>query len=477
MPLGCLPSFADTAETTPQDNASNEATVSNTVSQTSESGSSIVTEGTADNDAISGPASTSVDLTTVVQGAVNTDTSDSPQIDHAVYTVYGQLGDVYINPSVLATPTVAPQNLTMVVSTQSTLSISNEVTAIAHSGDTLVEHSPQGGDAISGDSTVTVNITNVISSTVNAQASWVGVVTIYGDLQGNLVLPMAQINSQYPSSSALALPADSLSSYDIQNSTTLVATSGDATSNNNGAAEGAVTGSATTNISTYNIIHNSATTGNAWLIAVNVFGTWEGQILQAPVGTTLFYVTDTPSDQNPLTVSQVQRNNFTISNSVTANATTGNATVSDNAQAGKATTGNAVINAHIVNIISSHTATGGWFGLLTVNVYGNWIGSIVEPTQYENTDPDPVPVPEELREAQPTRVFERHFELIKRVETTTTAHAPPAAPSDVLGSTTNPTHRVPNITEGQSSWPWIVLFCLVASLIALRYYNYRRSPE
>lgn len=481
LPLGTLPSFAETLPDSAQaqESALTEATVSNIIDQTAESGSSTVENGASQADAITGPATSTVDLTTVVQSSTNTDTSQSPQVSQTLYTINDQQGDIIIDPSVSVEPTTPTSALTAVTSVQNVVSITNQVAITTTTGDARIEHATQGGNAISGDSTINVNVTNIISSTVNVQSSWVGVVTIYGSLQGNLVLPIAQAASTAPSLTSSEPSIDTSNSLSINNDTTLQATSGNATATNNGTTAGTVTGDATTSLTTYDIIHTSASAGNAWLIAVNVFGTWNGRILQAPTGTTLLYVAGPTGTQNTSNGSgAMQSGSYTILNSISAIATSGDATLSDNYEVGKAVTGSAIVNARLVNIISSHYAAGGQFGILVVNVYGSWIGSIVEPTQPDNNDPTPPPNDPSIQlPSGQTTIQRQYFRIIKRKVTgATVASATPSAQQAALGSTVYPTQQLPSTQESGFNWLWLALICLGLLLIAIRYYHYKKMP-
>jgi hypothetical protein len=68
--------------------------------------------------------------------------------------------------------------------------------------------------------------------------------------------------------------------------------------------------------------------------------------------------------------------NGTITNNVNATAASGNATVSDNTSAGNATSGNATVASDIANIFASTLKIAHTFGILFINVFGSWTGSV-----------------------------------------------------------------------------------------------------
>jgi hypothetical protein len=67
--------------------------------------------------------------------------------------------------------------------------------------------------------------------------------------------------------------------------------------------------------------------------------------------------------------------NLGINNNVKLRANSGDASVTENTRAGNATSGNATASANIANIANSTLSFSNWFGILFINVFGNWQGS------------------------------------------------------------------------------------------------------
>ena len=65
--------------------------------------------------------------------------------------------------------------------------------------------------------------------------------------------------------------------------------------------------------------------------------------------------------------------NFT--NNIDLSAQSGNALVDGNESSGNATSGNATASANIANISTSTFNLSGWFGVVYINVFGQWLGS------------------------------------------------------------------------------------------------------
>jgi hypothetical protein len=70
-------------------------------------------------------------------------------------------------------------------------------------------------------------------------------------------------------------------------------------------------------------------------------------------------------------------NNSVINNYINLTSLSGNAIVSHNRLAGNATSGDANATADIVNITGDQIDLSGWLGILIINVYGSWEGSLV----------------------------------------------------------------------------------------------------
>jgi hypothetical protein len=76
--------------------------------------------------------------------------------------------------------------------------------------------------------------------------------------------------------------------------------------------------------------------------------------------------------------------NHGITNTIDVTAGSGDATVANNTNGGNATTGNANAFVNIANVSNSSLSLTGWFGLLFINITGDWLGSFQIDTPYGN---------------------------------------------------------------------------------------------
>lgn len=283
--------------------------------------------------------------------------------------------------------------------------IENNLRLAARTGDADVTGNTQGGNATSGDARVLLNLINIISSAISSRQSFFGVLNIFGNLNGDILFPpgfldrvLANNNSSSGSggnqgnigetgpnsnntitdSRASNLVADTQNLDTINNNISTNAGSGDANVANNTQAGSATTGNANAKVTLLNLTGHQVVAENAVLVFVNVFGKWLGLIMDAPKGSTSALVGGGVAKDQVLppgntTINTTNQN--TINNNLDLSAQSGNANVTDNTKAGNATSGKADIAANVGNIIDSSLNLSKWFGVLFINVFGNWTGS------------------------------------------------------------------------------------------------------
>ncbi len=324
----------------------------------------------------------------------------------------------------------------LMINTSNYNDINNNVVIDARSGDATVGCSQNGGEtgggtermaesctgntkagsAKSGDARVLVNLMNLINSYISSGKSFFGVINIYGNLNGDILFSKdflsqllasggsqdiagnsASISNTGPSSNN-TIDSDSTSSLvgntndlsTINNNISTDAKSGNANVSNNTSAGDAKTGKSDTRLTLLNLTGRQVIAKNAVLVFVNVFGSWLGLIMDAPVGaTSALLAGDVEQNSSTAThpgntISNSDTTN-TINNNLELSATSGNADVAGNTQAGDATTGDAEIAVNVGNIINSDFSISDWFGVLFINVFGNWVGSLGMDTAAGNT--------------------------------------------------------------------------------------------
>lgn len=303
------------------------------------------------------------------------------------------VGDILLSPaeflqSSVATAVINPENASATDQIDST--ITNTIDLSATSGNVTVEGNGSAGNAASGNAATEANIINMVNSVVSDKQAFVGMVNINGNLKGNLLLPKSAIDSLLPNPSqpsASTSTGNTTTTIDnnlnINNNVTLDAQSGKVMVEGNGSAGNATSGDATTGLKLYNLTNSQIVGGNVLLVFVNVEGSWVGLLMNAPAGTTSAALgggiaQDTVTANSSTTSSTTE----TINNDVNLTSKSGNVAAKGNGKVGNATSGNANANADIVNIMGSQVDLTGWLGVLVINVYGSWNGSLeIQPAQ------------------------------------------------------------------------------------------------
>jgi hypothetical protein len=246
---------------------------------------------------------------------------------------------------------------------------------------------------------------NMINSMIGANQSFVGVVNINGNLQGNILVPQSFLDSLIASnapSSTIAVPTSTLNNLTASAATTSTITnkvssdaqSGQAAVADNTASGSATTGDANTNVTVFNLTGSNVVAKNALLVFVNVLGKWVGVIMNAPAGATAAALGGGISTVTTNNVTANAATNNQIANDITVAAKSGAATVVDNTNGGNAQSGNADTAVNLLNISNSNYNLSNWFGILFINVFGSWygnFGALTPVSQQQATTPANIP--------------------------------------------------------------------------------------
>ncbi len=391
------------------------ASISGNINSNSQSGDASILHNTVGGDATTGDALSMATILNMIQSAWG-----SGELSPNLYTSTiqgGYTGDLTINPGDLGLTNSSnnhPQTDLKVVSSQDA-SIKNDVNLAATSGNALVSNNTQAGDARTGDAAAVANIMNFINSSISANKSFIGVLNVLGDLEGDVLLPgdltKHLLAANIPTANINLSPSASLditneNDFSISNEINTTATSGDAEVSHNTVGGNATTGNAETSITVFNLVGQNIVAENALLVFVNVMGDWVGFITNAPAGSTSAMLgccagTSSSDDLlNGVDTEILSKNKFSIDNNINLSAVSGDATVSDNTVGGSAETGDAAAAANVLNVMNSSLSLSTWFGALFINIFGNWNGSFGTDTAFggystkpNSSNPDPAKPP------------------------------------------------------------------------------------
>ncbi|MBC7869094.1 hypothetical protein H7X69_02870 [Candidatus Saccharibacteria bacterium] len=375
-------------------------TIGNTIGSTALTGNAAVSSNTTAGNATSGDAAVSETIMNTINSSV---ASGAAGIANFVSNISGDVhGDILLYPMILGAmllQSALNPSVTTDVSANATANfdtnnqIINDVNLNATSGTATVDRNTNAGDATSGSANAVANIMNIINSSIAANQSFMGIINIYGNLDGDILIApdfLAELLGNNSSTTVnQTLNANIANTDTIANNVNLSAASGTATVAKNTNAGDATSGSAATNVVILNLTGHEIVASNSLLVFVNVLGKWVGLIVDAPMGSTAAAVGNGVEQNTTVNLDgtiTAQTNNQ-ITNNVTLASQSGDAAVTMNTRAGDATSGNATASANILNMSQSNLALSGWFGVLFINVFGSWLGSFGVDTERGNLQP------------------------------------------------------------------------------------------
>lgn len=385
---------------TTQSNVQTDVSVSNTIGSNASSGNASADQNTTVGDITSGNATALATIVSLLQSNVNLNGSQPITF---VQDVTGNVqGDLLVDPAALAnsldvtaTPLFGNPSADISISTQST--INNTINVGASSGDASAHQNTTTGNIQSGSANAVANIVNIINSAINANQSFIGMINIYGNLKGNILVPADFVDSvlstgESANDSVPIATADNDAS--VINTVNTNAQSGTATAADNTTTGTISSGAANTNVTILNLTRNETIGRNALLVFVNVLGSWVGLILDAPAGTTSANLGGNTVQSTATANNLNTDDDLRIDNVINVSASSGNATAQENTTAGNVKTGNANASVNLVNILNSQISLSDWFGILFINVFGEWTGNFgtqtaVDTTPTNNPGPNP----------------------------------------------------------------------------------------
>lgn len=368
--------------------------ISGSLTQNALTGNAIGSSNTLVGNATSGDANSIANIINLLQSTYSPLNSGNFKIFQA--DINGNVvGDLYVNPNVSQTGPNSSTNTNdsaaanLRINNDSSGLIDNNIAVNSRSGDATLADNTKAGDATSGDANSIANVLNVMNSSINAGQSFLGVININGSLIGDILMPaeylQALVTNTGPNSTVSNtgnttnnVDANLANNQTIHNAITANAQTGDANSTNNTTAGNTTSGNAMTNLTIFNMTGRDVIGQNALLVFVNVLGRWIGMIVNAPNSNSALLGNGSVTNNNYSHTTNTDINSTssqTIDNNITLNAQSGDATADGNTKVGTVTSGNATASANVANIMGSNLSLSNWFGILFINVLGNWQGS------------------------------------------------------------------------------------------------------
>jgi hypothetical protein len=300
-------------------------------------------------------------------------------------------------------------------------SIKNDIDINALSGMNGASKNTGAGDISTGDSNAAASIVNFLNTNLNVPQWLIGVVNIFGTLIGDIILPRpedsapTQTTTQIAQNSTTGLNSENEALNANQNTTnfqnynnaevlnnvdTQAITGQNDSSYNTGAGQiqdgNASVSTQEVNVANQNVISDQP----LWIVIVNKMGEWVGYIVGEEPGQNIagspefFQSTEQeaqnfvtgPDSQNNATVTQTtdtsieNQNQGKIENNIKILSDSGDNQTAYNTLGGAIQTGDAKTGLDLVNFINNNF-TGQSLAILIVNVFGEWVGKVIPPTE------------------------------------------------------------------------------------------------
>lgn len=267
--------------------------------------------------------------------------------------------------------------------------VQNDISISGSSGDNALKNPASGVGISTGDVNAVVNVLNIVNSKLQNSHWTIVAVNIYGDWQGNLVLPP----SSYFETAAMATPSTAATDEHVvfENTINVESSSGLnalAATGSPSLGLGEVTdshiesGDAAALSSVKNIANTSLGQGTSYLGVINTVGGWQGEVFGLPSGVTAhqsdqgitFYSSSLGSNEN-LPGDEASESTL-IKNTIDVSAQTGgNGIAGLNLDHNSIATGSSNALANVLNFgnIIAHDSN---LTINIVNVMGKWHGDI-----------------------------------------------------------------------------------------------------
>jgi len=304
--------------------------------------------------------------------------------------------------------------------------INNSLTAGAITGQNQAVQNTGNASVLTGNANVAATLINFLNSNVVDGNLLIDVTDIFGDLNGNIVIPeevVAYLERQQRLLMGIDASNEGTGSNSDNNATVNVNDTSNTNLNNNADVNNDVdinavtgqneatqntggstidTGDVQTTTNTVTLANANVTDGNLGIIIINALNKWMSFILGkdgklTPIdhdySTIQASNTGTGSDSNNNATIDVNNsdttnisNNANIDNEIDLTAITGQNVANQNTGNAQVITGDARVNANVVNIVNTNVVRGNLV-VAVINVFGNWLGDLIFGGQVVNEAP------------------------------------------------------------------------------------------
>ncbi len=279
--------------------------------------------------------------------------------------------------------------------------LSNDVTSVANSGDNSVEGG-RNASINTGDAYSAVSLLNEVNTTILDSEIHIVTINIYGDVEGNIILPEFSSATDGSGTGGVLLIGNSAT---VVNNIDSEAISGQNSIESQNGGE-ITTGDAASAVNLVNIVNTSIKNFMIFHLSINTFGEWIGTFLgwgqfgpeQGGNLTLTTFNGTSCGEGEDCQIDATIANEAYLSNNVSSLANSGGNSISG-VRSGDINTGNAFSSVSIMNLVNTTIKNSiGFWGF--INIFGTFRGNIGGASYFEEEAP---PIEEAQAESGPSQ--------------------------------------------------------------------------
>ncbi len=332
--------------------------------------------------------------TTVVENDVNS-TSINSEVEYQIINIiYDQEGDVDLSdPIAIATKALSEKPNEEIITVKATgisnfAYVSNDIITTAQSGENSITTASGSASIDTGDAYATTLLLNKVNFITINSVVHVVMINIYGDINGDIILPNIQTEDTTCDTCGVSILADN--NAVVENNVKSEANTGENTIVTASGSASIETGDAGSLVDNLNIVNSNYLGVGIQTLYINTYGEWNGDFIGwGAIGPQLGggsldinYVTagSGNEDCDLCTGDMYLKNNAIVSNNILSSANTGGNLI--NGDDSNIKTGNAYSTVSILNFINTNIINSiGFFGF--INIFGRLNGDIGGKAEFE----------------------------------------------------------------------------------------------
>lgn len=287
---------------------------------------------------------------------------------------------------------VNSSNMKLFISNENNANLTNNVNVSAGTGNNDASGNNNSATQ-TGNTQAIANVVNFTNTNILGSKFFLGIITVTGQFDGNLILPRPEFfsniyNYNYLTKSGSTM-TENQNTAEINNTVNSTADTGGNQANGNSGSSTVTTGDATSTVNSLNVANTDIRENDWFYLSLNALGGWSGDIYgwsspesrdQQRQACEVYQITPEEvayqAAQPPGSDIVRNENISSINNNINVSATTGGNKANENQGNAKITTGNALSVANLLNFTNLNVL-GSRFFMGLVNIAGKWNGKAI----------------------------------------------------------------------------------------------------